>query len=278
MRRSSSAANRRRIAGRITSPMSPEPPPIASKGYQTCRGWALNAAATPTSAKHAPTVIIPTNRPITSLRARPRPPSTPMSAPTTPTRPPILAPSSRPDRALHPPPCAASAWAVPRWRCIGPSQTAPRPGNTRLISKRLGACDAPLMSKGSSNRRQLDSPCSAASGPCAASVRLENRWPSGNTVHISRQPVRVRGTEPQIERTGFRRCVDQLDLLDQPIQPQAHRGVRDPVLGGEVLQRPPGQQESLQEANILLAQVLNPRLSHVPTPFSIFTSISILLI
>src|SRR2546426_6383403 len=61
------------------------------------------------------------------------------------------------------------------------------------------------------------------------------------------QPVRVRGTEPQLERTGFRRCVDQLDLLDQPIQPQAHRGVRDPVLGGEVLQRPPGQQESRSE-------------------------------
>src|SRR2546428_1499234 len=78
------------------------------------------------------------------------------------------------------------------------------------------------------------------------------------------QPVRVRGTEPQLERTGFRRCVDQLDLLDQPIQPQAHRGVRDPVLGGEVLQRPPGQQASLQEAKILLAQVLNPRFSHVP--------------
>src|SRR6266852_9571011 len=54
------------------------------------------------------------------------------------------------------------------------------------------------------------------------------------------QPVRVRGAEPQLERTGFGRCVDQLDLLDQPIQPQAHRGVRDPVLGGEVLQRPPG--------------------------------------
>src|SRR2546427_12619730 len=41
------------------------------------------------------------------------------------------------------------------------------------------------------------------------------------------QPVRIRGTEPQLERTGFGRCVDQLDLLDQPIQPQAHRGVRE---------------------------------------------------
>src|SRR2546426_7007586 len=26
------------------------------------------------------------------------------------------------------------------------------------------------------------------------------------------QPVRVRGTEPQLERTGFRRCVDQLEI------------------------------------------------------------------
>src|SRR5207249_2082918 len=91
------------------------------------------------------------------------------------------------------------------------------------------------------------------------------------------QPVRVSGTEPQLERTGFRRCVDQLDLLDQPIQPQAHRGVRDPVLGGEVLKRPPGQQESLQEAQILLAQVLNPRFCHVPTPFQyIYLDINII--
>src|SRR5437870_747578 len=89
MRRSSSAANRRRSAGRITSPMRPVAPPITSKGYHTCRGWELNAAATPTSAKQAPTLIIPTNRPSTRPRALPRPPSTPMIAPTTPTRLPI---------------------------------------------------------------------------------------------------------------------------------------------------------------------------------------------
>src|SRR6266511_4016682 len=45
------------------------------------------------------------------------------------------------------------------------------------------------------------------------------------------QAVGVRGTEPQLERTGVRRAVEQLDLLHQPIQPQANRGVRDPVLG-----------------------------------------------
>src|SRR2546425_1254909 len=70
------------------------------------------------------------------------------------------------------------------------------------------------------------------------------------------QAVRVRGTEPQLERTRVRRGVDQLDLLDQPVQPQANRGVGDPVLGCEVLQRSARQQESLQEAKILVAQVL----------------------
>jgi hypothetical protein len=49
------------------------------------------------------------------------------------------------------------------------------------------------------------------------------------------QAVGVRGTEPQLERTGVRRGVQQLDLLDQPIKPQANRGVGDPVLGCEVL-------------------------------------------
>ena len=82
------------------------------------------------------------------------------------------------------------------------------------------------------------------------------------------QTVGVRGTEPQLERTGVWRRVDQLDLLDQPIQAQSNRGVRNPVLGREVLQRPPSEQESLQEAKILLAQMLNPRFGHVPTPFN----------
>jgi len=81
------------------------------------------------------------------------------------------------------------------------------------------------------------------------------------------QAVGVRGTEPQLERTGVRRAVEQLDLLHQPIQPQANRGVRDPVLGCEVLQRSPSQQESLQKAKILLAQMLSPRFGHVPDAF-----------
>jgi len=92
------------------------------------------------------------------------------------------------------------------------------------------------------------------------------------------QTVGVRGTQPQLERTGFWRGVDQLDLVDEPIQPQSNRGVRDPVLGCEVLQRPPSQQETLQEAEILVAQVLNPRFGHVLTPFTIFSTKSILLI
>src|SRR2546422_3125444 len=92
------------------------------------------------------------------------------------------------------------------------------------------------------------------------------------------QAVRVRGTEPQLERTRVWRGVDQLDLLDQPVQPQANRGVGDPVLGCEVLQRSARQQESLQEAKILVAQVLNPPFGHVPTPFTILSKISILLI
>lgn len=82
------------------------------------------------------------------------------------------------------------------------------------------------------------------------------------------QTVGVRGTKPQLERTGFRRGVDQLDLVDESIQPQSNRGVRDPVLGCEVLQRPPSEQEPLQEAKILRAQMLNPRFGHVPTPFN----------
>src|SRR2546426_7175464 len=92
------------------------------------------------------------------------------------------------------------------------------------------------------------------------------------------QAVRVRGTEPQLERTRVWRGVSQLDLLDQPIQPQANRGVGDPVLGCEVLQRSPSQQKSLEKAKIFLAQVLGPRLRHVLTPFSICSTRSILLI
>jgi hypothetical protein len=49
------------------------------------------------------------------------------------------------------------------------------------------------------------------------------------------QAVGIRGTEPQLERTGLWCGVHQLDLLDQPIKPQANRGIGDPVLGCEVL-------------------------------------------
>jgi hypothetical protein len=49
-------------------------------------------------------------------------------------------------------------------------------------------------------------------------------------------------------------------------------------LSGHVLERSPRQQESLQEGQVFLAQVLDTRLSHVPEPFIISIVKLILLI
>src|SRR5439155_19700619 len=43
------------MAGRITSAMTPDAPPITRSGYLTYRGWELDAAAAPASTKQPPT-------------------------------------------------------------------------------------------------------------------------------------------------------------------------------------------------------------------------------
>src|SRR5205809_4689494 len=55
-------------------------------------------------------------------------------------------------------------------------------------------------------------------------------------------------------------AVEDLDLLDEPVQAQAHRRVADTIGLGQLLERARGQDEPLQESEVLLAQQVDPAL------------------
>ena len=50
----------------------------------------------------------------------------------------------------------------------------------------------------------------------------------------------------------------EADLLDQPVQPQADRGVGHPVLGGHLFQGAGGQDKLLDKHRVLLLQLRHP--------------------
>ena len=52
---------------------------------------------------------------------------------------------------------------------------------------------------------------------------------------VVQAPVGVQHPQPKLERPGLGVLVDQPDLLDQPIEAEPDRRVRDPVLRRELL-------------------------------------------
>src|SRR5436309_8020404 len=50
--------------------------------------------------------------------------------------------------------------------------------------------------------------------------------------------LRVEAAQPEFEWIGTGLLVDELHLVDEPVQPEPHGGVGDAVLAGQLLQRP----------------------------------------
>src|SRR5437660_1460613 len=71
-------------------------------------------------------------------------------------------------------------------------------------------------------------------------------------------PLGVQQPKLELERAPRLLLVEQLDLLDEAVQAQPQSGIGDAVLLGQLLQRPRGQQEPLEEGKVLGAQVVHP--------------------
>src|SRR5712692_7163149 len=69
---------------------------------------------------------------------------------------------------------------------------------------------------------------------------------------------RVAGANEPLEFGGESFVLEDLDLRDKPVEPEADRRVADSVGGGELFQGPRGQNEPLHKGAILLAQPLDP--------------------
>ena len=54
--------------------------------------------------------------------------------------------------------------------------------------------------------------------------------------------------------------VDNLDFLDQAIEPQSDGGVCDAVCGGQFFERSTGEHESLDESPVLVGEEIEPSL------------------
>src|SRR5229473_6193496 len=135
---------------------------------------------------------------------------------------------------------------VRRWSDVGPEPKArssstgapPGPSPARTTPPGTALRDQSMVSSCAATARVATrSAIPALASTCLMSILLLLAMSLKERVERLgvEQAVGVRGTEPPLERTGVRRGVDQLDLLDQPIKPQANRGVGDPVLGCEVL-------------------------------------------
>lgn len=66
-------------------------------------------------------------------------------------------------------------------------------------------------------------------------------------------PVSELRAKQTLERRGDLLVVDDLDLGNQPIQPEPHCGIADVVDLGHLLERTGGQYEAFDERPILLA-------------------------
>ena len=60
------------------------------------------------------------------------------------------------------------------------------------------------------------------------------------------------------ELTRDLRIIDELDLLNQPVDSQANRGVAHAVFGRDGLQRPGRENEPLEEVDVFVRQLIQP--------------------
>src|SRR6266542_2283165 len=70
--------------------------------------------------------------------------------------------------------------------------------------------------------------------------------------------IRIEGPELDLHRARVAMLVEQLDLLDQPIEAEPYGRIRDPVLARKILQRSRSQEEPLQEREVLLGELVDP--------------------
>src|SRR6478672_1992003 len=73
--------------------------------------------------------------------------------------------------------------------------------------------------------------------------------------------VRVQAAECAFEWVHGRLTVEDLDLGDQPIEPQADGGIGNAVRLRKLLQRSRGEHESLEEGDVFLVEQLDPMVS-----------------
>src|SRR5581483_4798981 len=71
-------------------------------------------------------------------------------------------------------------------------------------------------------------------------------------------PLGSVGAEHALEVTHRPAAVEDFDLLDQPVEAQAHGGVRNPIRRGEILQRAGGEEEAFDKREVLVIQFVQP--------------------
>ena len=73
--------------------------------------------------------------------------------------------------------------------------------------------------------------------------------------------VHVQAAERAFELAHRCVAVEYLDLGDQPIEPQAHGGIRNSVGLGELFKRSRSQDKALEEREVFFVQKLDPAMS-----------------
>ena len=72
--------------------------------------------------------------------------------------------------------------------------------------------------------------------------------------------VGVQAAEHPLELAHGRMAVEDLDLGDQPVQPQAHRRVGDTVGLGQFFEGARNEEEPLQKSEVLVVESVDPAL------------------
>lgn len=71
-------------------------------------------------------------------------------------------------------------------------------------------------------------------------------------------PVRVLHAQEALEGSGNVLAIQQLDLLDEAIQPEPHGGIADPVRACQLLHGPGSQHEPFDERQVLFFERVDP--------------------
>src|SRR5437870_4846942 len=82
---------------------------------------------------------------------------------------------------------------------------------------------------------------------------------------VIQPPLGVEGPELGFRRARVTVLVEQLHLLDEPIETKADGRVRDAVSPRQILECPRGEQESLQEREILVRELVEPPMVRPPS-------------